>query len=85
MAQNLPKPAPLSDSGLVEARNNRVVFVNPPGHEHYARIHSYGKSYDTFGEFDRNKLPEPFRKQRKDRWGTQDGNTGMAFTGRPLK
>ena len=85
MAENLPKPAPLSDEKLFEARTSRVTFVNPPGYEHYARVHSFGKDYDSLTGYDRNVIRDPYRSQQKSRWQTQDGNTGMAVQNRPLK
>jgi hypothetical protein len=77
VSENLPKPAPLSEEKLFEARTSKVQFVNPPGYEHYRRCK--GSDYDAsmYGGWE--------RKDREARWGTQDGNSGMAVQNRPLK
>lgn len=85
MANELARPAPLSEESFFKARTSRVTFVNPPGYEHYARVRSFGKDYDTLKDYDRNVICDPFRTQQTNRWKTQDGTTGMAVQGRPVK
>jgi hypothetical protein len=64
------KPDGLSDEGLFKARTEKVMFVNPPGSEHYNRVHGFGKASGAvrdesethtrdsghFRSFDRTKL-----------------------------
>ena len=83
MSENLPKPAPLSEEKLFDARTSRVTFVNPPGYEHYA--HVQGHKPDALTDYDRNKPRDPYRTQQKHRWETQGEKDGFAVQNRPLK
>jgi len=69
------RPAPLSDDSLFEARTEKVTFCNPPGYDMYGA--SQGKKPGDFWDWNRS--------ERRSRWQTQDGRTGMAVSGRPVK
>ena len=82
----LAKPAGLTDEGLFKARTEKVMFVNPPGSEHYARVHSFGRDTSppkTIRTYGSNGWSGDY--DRKDLRHLRGFGDSLAIPNRPVK
>ena len=67
----IAEPSPTTDERIYRNHAEKILFVNPPGAEHYASVHSHGKEH---------------RHQKYEEIGKRfDFGKGLAVSGRPVK
>jgi len=86
----LAKPDGLTDEGLFKARTEKVMFVNPPGYENYARSKSFGKSLVNMRDDEKHTFvrdPGSFRDFDRTKLGhiRGFGEGKLSVNGRPVK